>query len=215
MLNLAKKLEQQEIWQEAGTVVERQGAGWVVRTTTDELHAERAVSCLVEPEVDDYVLLSQVGDECFVLAVLRRGGDAPVKLSADGDMNIGLDKGSFEVVAPGGIKLISPEDVSVAAGNVNINSATARLAVGTLDLLGAVLETRLEQLKVVVGGIDAVVERVVERVKRSYRFVEETDQVQAEHIDYAANKSMSLQGENALVTAQELVKIDGAQIHVG
>ncbi len=45
--------------------------------------------------------------------------------------------------------------------------------------------------------------------------MEELDQVKAEHIDYAASASMSLHAQNALVTAEELVKVDGEQIHVG
>jgi hypothetical protein len=52
-------------------------------------------------------------------------------------------------------------------------------------------------------------------VKRSYRFVEEADQVKAQRIDYAAEKSVCLRGENALVVAEELVKVDGGQIHLG
>lgn len=215
MLNLANKIDREAVWQEPGTVVERRGGELVVRVGATSISAARAVSCLVEPEVDDYVLVSQAGDEWFVLAVLRRESDAPVKLSVDGDLRVDLDDGAFEVTASDGVKLISPEDVSVVAGRVDVHSAAGRIAIGSLTMLGALLESRLDQLKVVVGGVDAVVERVVQRVKRSYRFVEETDQLKAEHIDYVANKSMNLQAENALVTAQELVKIDGSQIHVG
>ena len=47
------------------------------------------------------------------------------------------------------------------------------------------------------------------------RTVEGLDQVKAEQIDYAAQKTASMRGENTLVTAEELVKVDGAQIHVG
>ena len=50
-------------------------------------------------------------------------------------------------------------------------------------------------------------------MKRSYRAVEETDQLRAGQIDYVAKETLSLHGENALLTAEELVKVDGEQIH--
>jgi hypothetical protein len=214
MVGLAAKLERR-VWQEVGTVVERRNRELVVRTETGTLRAERAVSCLVEPEIDDDVLITGVGSQCYVLAILERPSGAPVRLSADGDLCVALEHGAFEVDAPGGIHLASKQGVSVAAKQVDISSVAGRFAIGSLTMFGTLLESRLEKLEVVVGGIDAVIERVVERVKRSYRFVEETDQVEAEHVDYAANKTMSLRAENALITAQELVKVDGSQIHVG
>jgi len=214
MVGLAATLDRR-VWQEVGTVVERHHRELVVRTDAGTLRAERAVSCLVAPEIDDEVLISGVGSQCYVLAVLRRHSGAPVRLSAEGDLCVGLEDGAFEVNAPGGIHLVSKQAVSVTSKRVDISGAAGRFAIGSLTMLGTLLESRLENLEVVVGGIDAVIERVVERVKRSYRFVEETDQVEAEHVDYAAKKTMSLRAENALITAQELVKVDGDQIHVG
>ena len=60
-----------------------------------------------------------------------------------------------------------------------------------------------------------MVERISVDAKRSYRTVSEIDQVKAEQIDYAAETIMNLHGKNTLVTAEELVKLDAAQIHVG
>ena len=69
--------------------------------------------------------------------------------------------------------------------------------------------------------LDLAIERLLELhgstidVGRVRRTVEELDHVRAEQIDYAAKKTMSLHGDNAIVTANELVKVDGEQIHVG
>ena len=70
-------------------------------------------------------------------------------------------------------------------------------------------------LALVTETLDSVLDRFSQRVKRSYRTVEETDQLKAERIDYTASSTMSLHGENALVTAEQLVKVDGEQIHLG
>ncbi len=50
---------------------------------------------------------------------------------------------------------------------------------------------------------------------RAYRFVEEMEHVRAGSIDYAARENVRFHGRNALVTAQQLVKMDGEQIHMG
>jgi hypothetical protein len=66
------------------------------------------------------------------------------------------------------------------------------------------------------GGVfEAILERVFQRVKRSHRHIEERDEVRAAAIDYAATENISLRGENTLLTAEDLVKIDAKQIIVG
>jgi transglutaminase/protease-like cytokinesis protein 3 len=60
-----------------------------------------------------------------------------------------------------------------------------------------------------------VLERWSQKVKRAYRKVEQIDELRAQNIDYSADQTMSLHSENALVTAEGLVKVDGEQIHLG
>lgn len=73
----------------------------------------------------------------------------------------------------------------------------------------------VEHVDAVFGKVEAVIERVFQRVKRSYRFVEETDHVRAGCIDVAAENTMSLHAENTMVTADGLVKVDAEQIQLG
>jgi len=62
---------------------------------------------------------------------------------------------------------------------------------------------------------DAVFERIAHKSRWSYREVEEMDQVRSGQIDYRSAKNLNLRGKHALITAEELVKIDGDQIHLG
>jgi len=52
-------------------------------------------------------------------------------------------------------------------------------------------------------------------MKRSFRTVEDIDQLKAKKIDYAAETTMALRAEHAVVHAEELVKVDGKQIQMG
>ena len=217
MRQLARAREQTAAFQEAGTVVSvEQDASLSVRTGLGTYRARRAFSCLVEPMVGDVVLLSGLPDgACYVLAVLEREADAPARLVADGDLEIRLTQGRFVVAAQEGVDLISAKEVTVAAGGLRVTADEGNVVFRQLSVLGSFVRAEFDRIKVLAESCDTVLERLLQRVKRSYRFVEEHDQVRAAQIDYAAENNASIRGENTLVTAKDLVKIDGEQVHLG
>ena len=73
----------------------------------------------------------------------------------------------------------------------------------------------LGSVKAVASTVDSFLGRLSQTVKRAYRFVEESEQVRAQSLDYAARDNVRLHGKNAVITAESLVKMDGAQIHMG
>jgi hypothetical protein len=217
MNNLARKLENDALSHEIGRVTgTREGGLFGVRTEAGEYRAKRAVSCLLEPAVGDTVaLLTTQAGVCYVTAVLEREAGATGRIVVDGDLEIQLPAGQFTVAAQEGVNLLAAKEVSVVAGGLRVNAREGNLVLERISLLGSFASAELEKIKVVAGSLDQVLDRFSQRVKRSFRKVEELDQVKAEHIDYAAKSSMSLHAQNALVTAEELVKVDGEQIHVG
>jgi hypothetical protein len=216
MGNPARKIESREAFQEVGEVVAAEGARFDVRADHGVLRARRAVSCLVEPEVGDVVLLSSTaGGGSYILAILEREEGAATALRLDGDLSIALPRGRFTVAAQEGVDLVSAESLSITAGSVHVSAVDGEIALERLTVLSTHVRAELERVKLLAGSLDAAVERLSLHAKRSYRTVEELDQVRAEQIDYTAEKIMNLHGKNTLVTADELVKLDAAQIHVG
>jgi hypothetical protein len=147
--------------------------------------------------------------------VLRRESDIPARWVADGSMEIRLPQGRFVVAAQEGVDLVSAKEVSVTAGGVRVNAAEGSAVIQQLSLLGSFVRAEFDRIKVLAASCDSVFDRLLQRVKRSYRFVEEHDQVRATQIDYVAQNNASLRGENTLITAKDLVKVDGEQIHLG
>jgi hypothetical protein len=216
MKNVARKLEDRGVYQEIGEVLRAEGPCFIVGTALGELRATRAVSCLVEPEPADRVLCAGAqGGACWILAVLEREQGAPARLVHDGDMRVELKEGRFSVAAQEGIDLASGKDVNVVAAGLNVNAVDGKLMLERLSFVGTFVRAEIEKVKVFAGTLDSVLDRFSQRVKRSYRFVEELDQVKAERVDYTAKTTMSLHGANTVVTAEELVKVDGSQIHLG
>jgi hypothetical protein len=203
--------------EETGRVLAlREDGAVVVRTASGEHEARRAVSCLVAAEVDDVVLVVRSPLEgAFVLAVLRRDRSVATRVAIAGDLDVQLGSGRFRVAAQEGVELLSAREVSVVAGGVRVNATEGHVVLKGLSFLGEAVRAEIDRVKLVAQSFDAVLGRFSQRVQRSYRTIEETDQVRAQRIDYTAEKTMSLHGEHTLLTAEELVKLDAEQIHVG
>jgi hypothetical protein len=184
-----------------GTVMECLPDGIRVSTDGGELFAKRALSCLIEPVEGDRVLVAgDLHDEVFVIAVLERLDASPVTIAVDGDLTLGVPRGRLSIAAQKGIDLVTAADMTLTGSELTVRAP--RFA-------------QVQVVKLVGELFDAVLERISHKVKRSYRIVEEIDHVRSSQIDYRAEKNMSLRGKNALVTADELIKMDADQIHLG
>lgn len=160
-------------------------------------------------------VVGDAGDEAFVIAVLERPGDSALTITVEGDLSIGAPEGRLSFAAARGVDVASSSDVRLTASEITLRAPRGQVLFDNLSYLGSKVFAQFEGVKLVGRFFDAVLERMSHKVKRSYKVVEELDHVRSEQIDYRAAKNLSLRGQNALVTAKELVKIDGDQIHLG
>ena len=219
-----------EAFQVMGTLIRVEGTTFVVRTSQGEVRAHRAVSCLVEPELHDFVLVAAMPREPglppaatpmpekplagYVLAVLERQSPN-ASIACEGDLELKLRQGRFRVAAREGIDLVSPKDVQLVSAEVGIHATVGKIVVTELVALGSRAVAELTNIKLKGSIFDKVFDRVSERVQRSFRIVEEIDQLKAKQIDHLAEETLSLRSANTVVTAKDLVKVDGEQIHFG
>jgi hypothetical protein len=187
----------------------------LVEIDGERFEAKRAVSCLVEPEERDRVLVAVDSSSVTILAILEREAGAPVRLSSDGDMVVALKEGRFAVVAQKGIELFSGEKVKVAAKAFDISAGFAELVLRSMRVVGEEASVHLERTNIVSRFVDAVHERISQKTERSIRVVGETDVLRADAVDYQTSNTMRMHAKNAVVTASDLVKMDGKQIHLG
>ncbi|APR88234.1 hypothetical protein A7982_13583 [Minicystis rosea] len=214
MRSAAKKVEPKIACQEVARVEGVVEGAILVDAGAGEYEAKRAVSCLVEPMLGDVVLVSVAPGVCYVLAVLEREGRA-ASVVVEGDPTVKVPRGRFVVAAAEGVDLVSGKAATLTADDVRVNARTGSLLIESLSYVGTVVQAQLEKAKIAATTLDTSVERLTQRAKRAYRFVEQFEQVRAARLDYTAKKNLSLHAENALVTAEQLVKVDGAEIHLG
>ncbi len=210
MENVARKIEVKAVFQEFGDIAAVDGELLTVRTALAEVSARRAASCLLAPAVGDRVLVAtEERGNAFVLAVLEQREPGATTIAVDGDLNLRSIHGKVTVAAQEGIDLVAASVLRLASSVLEVNAFEA------MHVVGGAVQAELDKVKLLARTCDAFYERVSQRAKRSFRVVEELDQVKARHIDYAAAGTAHLRGENALVSAHDLVKLNAEQIHVG
>lgn len=214
-MEAARRIESRgQVFEEVGVVVSSDG-GLEVETESGRFPAKRAFSCLVAPEPGDVVLVAvPARGDLFVLAVLERPSDAPARLTSEGDLHV-QTPGRFLVSAKEGVALRTPGELDLDARDVSLRAEVGQLVVKRLTYLGELLEAHGGTLKAALRIVDSVTERWSQKTKRSYRFIEEMDVTRSREIDTRASGTLSMRGKHAITTAEELVKMDGRQIHLG
>lgn len=187
-----------------------------VRSECGESDARRAVSCLVEPRAGDRVLLSRAGDDvCFILGILERSQAATTTLSFTGDTHIQTRDGRLQITAGEGLDIGSTGDLNLTAARCELTADEARFQVTHAAVSGASAELHWEKLRIIAGAIDTIADRVSQRLKRCYRWVEDIDQLKAGQLYYLVKNVLTLRSKHSTMTAKGEMKIDGERVHMG
>lgn len=204
------------ITQEIAQVVVAGPERLAVQLGERELTAQKAVSCLVSPEVGDRVLCAMTPEGAFILAVLSRAAASPVVLNAGpGDLFVHVPQGRLSLTTRDGVDVATKGEVRLAASELGATVGRAKLYAEEVVALGARAVVEMAQTKLKGSTLESVFERTLSRVKRSFRNVEEVDSLRAGDIDYKAEQSLGLRSQNTVMTAEELIKADAEQIHFG
>jgi len=194
------------------------GLGFLVRIDDPECGAadriaRRAKSCLVAPDPQDRVLCTIDGDQVFVLAVLE-GSDPITRIATDGELSV-HGSGKVRVSSAESLDLIAAKNVAIHTRALELSARLLSAAMDESRFVGRVLKADLSQLTVWSEQVETRSQRLVQRVKRAFRFIEDIDQMRAGTVDHRAEKMASLRGENTVVSARSVAKIDAAQVHLG
>ena len=214
-MSAAKKIVRREAYLEAGRV-ERIGEMIEVSLGTGTCEARRAKSCLVAPEVGDIVLCAVEPDgTTFVVAVLAGREGAPTKLAVDGDLALHARGGRVSLSSPLGVDIVSGGAVAMTSTELHVYAKKGTMAIEELGFFGRLVQAEVAKVSLVAQEVDSVLTRLTQRAKRVFRFVEEIDQTRAGTVDMRAQNLIAIRGENAVISARVLAKVDGEQIHLG
>ncbi len=190
--------------------------GWRVELHGQLLKARRAASCLIEPCPGDRVWLVGEAGEHFVSAVLERAEPSrATELSVAGDLAVRSVGGKLILTGDEGVDLSSPDHVGVTSPAVRVQASEGQFVVGELRAIARQVHAALTRVTHVGEIFELLVDKVTQRSRYSHRVIDEIDQTQAGNIDYHARELMHLHAHDALINGEQLVKVEGDQIHLG
>jgi hypothetical protein len=215
-----------------GTVCGRAGAWLFVRGSEGEQRAQVAPSCLLAPEDGDVVLLCLAPDmplaapregamsvlPCrqHVLAVLSRA--APAQAQA----TVQLPGGARFVVQEGSVRIEGREvDIAASTGlrartpQFTLEAAHGDLRFGHANASAGSFTGVIGHLQLFARDLGTQVDRLVQKVRSSFRTVEELDDLRAGRTRWEVEGHAQLHARQATVLAEGTVKIDGQRIDLG
>ncbi|MFO0617920.1 MAG: DUF3540 domain-containing protein [Polyangiaceae bacterium] len=212
-MSVAKKLAVTGTFMESGSVERVEGATIEVALPSGRFQAARAKSCLVEPDRGDRVLCAIEADRVFVLAVLE--GQPNTVVAADGDLSLVSRSGRASITSPKGVDVETGGEVLLAGREIHARARHGTVAIEELGFFGKLVQAEVGKIALVANEVDSFMTRMTQRAKRVFRVIDEIDQTRANTIDMRAETVLGLRGENAIVSARVITKLDAEQVHIG
>lgn len=195
-------------------VVRGTASGVLVELGGGPALAKRAKSCLIAPDAGDRVLCAVDGDQVFIIAVLEGEAGSSTRVVVEGDLKVQAT-GRLGLGAGGDVEIAAAREVGVFAGRLRIRAQAAAAAIEDLGLVGRSVEAQLQKAIVVAERIEVRADRLVQRAKQAFRFIEALDQARVGVFDLRAQSLAAVRGENTIVAARTLAKLDGEQVKIG
>ena len=170
----------------------------------DIICAQRAKGCLLVPETGDEVLVADNGVQAFILNVLTREGDGG---------RITLPKTS--VIEGNEISFTATRGLTMEAPRISLAGILGEMRFKGFSVLSQWCDARIKKITATAESWDSVVGRLTERIRDSYRRIDNTEQTTAGRIRTIVKGRFSLSAKNAALTAEEEVNLDGKKIHIG
>jgi Protein of unknown function (DUF3540) len=152
-----------------------------------------------------------------------------------GDLALAAPNGNIELSAGGSVRVHSHENVELESGDgaerssLVLGGAVAKLKATALQMAarkvdlgfvetsfaGESLRATIDEAKVGFGRLETVAERLFERARSVFRQVEDLHQLKAGRIRTLVKEGYFVRTGHASIEAEEDMKIDGKQIHLG
>ncbi|WP_027183037.1 DUF3540 domain-containing protein [Desulfovibrio inopinatus] len=216
MHNLANRIDTSRPTLEYGEVVSHGDDGFVVTVSFGAISAQQAAGCLLRPAPGDMVLVSlDASGLSFILSVLRRheSNQNQEHLAFENDLTIcarnivlSADKSSC---------LVSGEENTLVSRKLSMVAEEAEAHLERTSFFGRFFSAQTNTITVVAKAMEHVVSAFTQRLKNAVKLVEEHDEVQANTARHLTKETLTMHSRNAVHVAEEMVKIDGDQVHLG
>ena len=185
---------------EHGWVQDVTANGFVVRLANGStLIAQKSFSCSITPEQEDLVMFTRTQDAgAFILAILQRQSQTAAKMEYEH-----------------GIDIQTPNKVKIHAAEFDNVAVTTRMLSQNLDIKSQHAQVTTENARIQSHTIESVSERLVQKVKDSFKIIERLEQVSAKDVIHNIKNAFLQRSKQVDISAKQDVKINGDRIHMG
>lgn len=186
---------------------------FIVQSESGVFPAKHAASCLLQPEVDDKVLLSMTDGELYILAILEKSSQKS-KLKFKGDVCLESDAG-LSLSSAKALQLTSLQSVSQIAPEINTLSKKHTLTTEQLSAHSQKMTVKSEQVQAHVKELHGMFERVYQKADQVIRWVETIETLNIGNWVQNIKGTLNSRAKNQVITAKGDIKVDAERIHMG
>jgi hypothetical protein len=190
----------------SGRIIKIQDGHIQIDHDSQLINAQKAFSCLVEPQVNDIVLFSQdQHQQVYVIAILKRDEDSSMNLQ----------------LAPN-TTLASSKTLTLHSDHINQLSQKSLQKTGeaTIDfqqglIKGEKLHSHIRHIHSISDLISTMAKQAIQKFNTYVRKTDTSDQVQAAQMGRKVDGLYTMNSKHTIMVSQKDTKIDGEHIHMG
>jgi len=178
------------------------------------INAQKAAGCLLVPEMGDRVLLAcDEEGEGFIMEVLVKAR-LPAEVVVPGDVTIRSENGDLRLMGRT-IAVAAEEKATVEAPVLALTGVTGEGRFLSFSLMAKILGVRSGRVSAIIDVLDTVCGRLTERIRNSFRHIENLEEVKAGRLRTIVRERFALRAKQTSILSEEEVTIDGRKIHLG
>ena len=178
---------------------------YTVRLSDDTiLFAKKAEGCLLDPEINDLILVCDNDDKSFILQVLVHNAKEKK-----------YDLGADATISAKNIKLESQSEISISAPEVNLSGIRGSANFGHSIMNSNYSEFRAKKAVYIVNTLERIVNTLTEKLVNSFRTITGIEQTKASRIKTLVSGRFLVKSRQMTLNAEEDVAIDAQKIKMG
>ena len=161
--------------------------------------AQQAFGCPFTPITDDFVMFVRCSNRgVFIINILQRKHSQCAVISSEH-----------------GIALQSNKKIDISANDINMTSQNSQVTSQQYSHTSQKLDIKSDSTLFYSRTVESISERLVQRVKDSFKIIERIEQINAQDIIQNIKNAFIQRSRQVDISAKSDVKINGDRIHMG
>lgn len=182
---------------------------YVVVTEFASFKAQKAFSCLVEPKINDKVMLLKADEQdLYITDILTRSDEGSMEIVAKDGMSIKTQNGDLNLSSENNITLNATESLNGFADEANV-------VISKLSFLTKLATLKSDTLNIIASIYQGAIDNLHLNSENVVRHVSQHEEVQCNSSRKIVKESDIYNVKESITIAEGQVKIDAQQINMG